>query len=500
MATSAHPALARHPVLEPVNEAPPAGSAPGRARRGSVPQAMQRIFSSLATRNYRLFFFGQMVSVSGTWGQTVAQAFLVLELTHSGTALGLVIGAQFLPLLLFTPLGGLLADRLPKRRVLYCTQGTSALLAAAFAVVVGTHVVAMWMVYLLAFGLGMVNVFDNPVRQSFISEMVGPGDLRNAVTLNSVTVNIARIIGPAIGGVLIALIGLVACFAFNSLSFAAVLFSLVRMRAAELHPSAAVPRRPGQLRSGWRYARTTPELAVPLIMIAVIGTLAWEFQVSLPLVAHAAFHGGAGTYAIMMSFMAAGAIGGGMVSAGRSRTSARGLSVAAVGWGTAILAAALAPALWLELITLVFVGVGGISFNTLAKTSLQLAAAPAMRGRVMALWAVAWLGSTPIGGPIVGWVGQNLGARWSLIVGGVPTVLIGLVAWPRLSRIDARAGAEAASQGVAGPVLAGTVDMLRMAAPRCRRRVVRNKRPGRPRRGRSGGLAEPGGRPGRGSR
>jgi MFS family permease len=408
---------------------------------------MARIFSSLASHNYRLFFFGQMVSVSGTWAQTVAQAFLVLELTHSGTALGLVIGAQFLPLLLFTPLGGLLADRLPKRRVLYATQATSALLAAAFAVVVGTHVVAMWMVYLLAFGLGMVNVFDNPVRQSFISEMVGPGDLRNAVALNSVTVNFARIIGPAIGGALIALVGLVACFAFNSLSFAAVLFSLVRMRAAELHPAAPLPRRPGQLRSGWLYVRTTPELAVPLIMIAVIGTLAWEFQVSLPLVARVAFHGGAGTYATMMSFMAAGAIGGGMVSASRSRTSARGLSVAAIGWGLAILAAALAPALWMELIALVFVGIGGISFNTLAKTSLQLAAVPAMRGRVMALWAVAWMGSTPIGGPIVGWVGQNLGARWSLILGGVPTVLIGLAAWRSLCRMDARVRPEKTSTG-----------------------------------------------------
>ena len=387
-------------------------------------------------RNYRLFFFGQLVSVMGTWMQTVAQSFLVLDLTHSGTDLGLVTAVRFLPILLFGPAGGLFADRRDKRRILYVTQALSGLLAAIFAVLTGTHVIQMWLVYVLALSLGLVNVFDNPARQSFISEMVPPEDLPNAVTLNSVSMNLARVFGAAVGGVLAAVLGLALCFACNAISFVAVIASLAAMNGALLYPARPVRRSPGQIRQGLRYVRETPELLIPLLMIALVGTLAWEFQVTLPLMASKVFGGGAGSYGVMASVMGAGAVVGGLISAARSRPRARSLSLAAIGWGIAITAAAVAPTLPLELAALVFVGYGSITFNSYAKTTLQLAADPTMRGRVMALWFLAWQGSTPIGGPLVGWIAQEAGARWSLVIGGVPTVICGLLALPLLTRID----------------------------------------------------------------
>ena len=396
------------------------------------------MISSLRQRNYRLFFFGQLVSVAGTWMQTVAQSFVVLDLTHSGTQLGLTSAARFLPMFVFGPLGGVFADRMDRRRVLYVTRTLSGLLAGVFAVTVGTHSIRLWIVYLLALALGFVNVFDNPARQSFISEMVSAGDLPNAVTLNSVAMNMARVLGAALGGVIAAAIGLALCFTINALSFGAVLVSLAAMRSSELFPAKRVSRQKKQVRQGLRYVRNTPELLIPLLMIAVIGTLAWEFQVSLPLMASKVFHGGAASYGVMASVMGAGAVVGGLISAARARPRARALCLAAIGWGIAILAAAVAPSFVLELAALVFVGYGSITFNSLAKTTLQLAAKPEMRGRVMALWALAWLGSTPIGGPIVGWAGQAFGARWALVIGGVAALACGVLALPALTRIDRR--------------------------------------------------------------
>ena len=399
--------------------------------------------SSLRQRNYRLFFFGQLVSIAGTWMQTVAQSFVVLDLTHSGTQLGLTTAARFLPMFVFGPLGGVFADRMDRRRVLYVTQALSGLLAGVFAVTVGTHSIRLWIVYLLALALGFVNVFDNPARQSFISEMVSTGDLPNAVTLNSVAANMARVFGAALGGVIAAAIGLALCFTFNALSFGAVLVSLAAMRTSELFPAERVSRQKKQVRQGLRYVRNTPELLIPLLMIAVVGTLAWEFQVSLPLMASEVFHGGAGSYGVMASVMGGGAVVGGLISAARARPRARALCLAAIGWGIAILAAAVAPSFALELAALVFVGYGSITFNSLAKTTLQLAAKPEMRGRVMALWALAWMGSTPIGGPIVGWTGQAIGARWALVIGGVATLACGVLALPALTRIDRRPAPDA---------------------------------------------------------
>jgi len=399
--------------------------------------------SSLRQRNYRLFFFGQLVSIAGTWMQTVAQSFVVLDLTHSGTQLGLTTAARFLPMFVFGPLGGVFADRMDRRRVLYVTQALSGLLAGVFAVTVGTHSIRLWIVYLLALALGFVNVFDNPARQSFISEMVSAEDLPNAVTLNSVAANMARVFGAALGGVIAAAIGLALCFTFNALSFGAVLVSLAAMRSSELFPAERVSRQKKQVRQGLRYVRNTPELLIPLLMIAVVGTLAWEFQVSLPLMASEVFHGGAGSYGVMASVMGGGAVVGGLISAARARPRARALCLAAIGWGIAILAAAVAPSFALELAALVFVGYGSITFNSLAKTTLQLAAKPEMRGRVMALWALAWMGSTPIGGPIVGWTGQAIGARWALVIGCVATLACGVLALPALTRIDRRPAPDA---------------------------------------------------------
>jgi MFS family permease len=395
-----------------------------------------RVGSSLRYRNYRLYFFGQLISVMGTWMQTVAQSFLVLELTHSGTDLGLVTGARFLPILLFGPAGGLFADRRNKRRILFVTQALSGGLAAIFAILTGTHVIQMWMVYLLALSLGMVGVFDNPARQSFISEMVPPEEIPNAVTLNSVSLNLARVFGGAVGGVLAAVLGLALCFTCNAISFAAVIVSLAAMNSVLLYPAVPVRRQRGQIRQGLRYVRDTPELLIPLLMIALVGTLAWEFQVTLPLMASKVFGGGAGTYGLMASVMGLGAVGGGLISAARARPRARSLCVAAMGWGVAITLAAIAPTFPLELAALVFVGYGSITFNSYAKTTLQLAANPGMRGRVMALWALAWQGSTPLGGPLVGWIAQELGVRWSLVAGGIPTLICGLLALPALTRID----------------------------------------------------------------
>ncbi|HET7015120.1 MAG TPA: MFS transporter [Streptosporangiaceae bacterium] len=413
-------------------------------RRGRF--RLKSVTLSLRNRNYRLYFFGQLLSMMGTWMQAVALAFLVLKLTGSGTDLGLSTAARFAPMFVFGPFGGLIADRLDKRRVLYVTQTISALLAGVFALLIGAGVIEMWMVYVLSLTLGFVNVFDNPARQSFIAEMVRPNELSNAITLNSVSLNLARVFGAALGGLLVAVLGLVMCFALNGVSFAAVLVSLLAMRAGELFPAQRAVKERGQIRAGLRYVRQTPELLVPLIMITVVGTLAWEFQVTLPLMANHVFGGGAGTYGLMASIMGVGAVFGGLIAAARAQPSGRALCLASIGWGLAITAAAAAPTLAVEFVTMVFVGYGSITFNSLAKTMLQAAAVPMMRGRVMALWGLAWLGTTPIGGPLVGWIGQHAGARWSLVAGGVPTILIGVLCWPALRRLDRRIAGEPASR------------------------------------------------------
>jgi MFS family permease len=400
------------------------------------PVSGRTTFSSLSNRNYRLYFLGQMVSISGTSMQNVAMSFLVLQLTNSGTELGLATAARFVPIFVFGPWGGLVVDRLDPRRLLVVTQVLSGVLALSFGILTGTHVIQMWMVYLIAVGLGCVNVFDNPARQTLIGELVPRSLMQNAVALNSVMVNIARVAGAAVGGGVASALGLAWCFDLNAASYAAVVASLMLISAAQMFPAVRQAREPGQVRAGLSYVRKETELLVPLLMVAVVGALAWEFPISLPLLARDEFHGGAGLYGAMTAVMAIGSVVGGLVTASRKEVSQRSLAVASIGWGAAITVAALAPDLAVEFAALVFVGYGSVSFNSLAKTSLQLTTAPIMRGRVMALWGVAWQGSTPIGGPLVGWVGGEFGGRASLIVGGIPTILVGLAALPLLARID----------------------------------------------------------------
>jgi MFS family permease len=376
-------------------------------------------FAALRTPNYRRFFAGQAVSLVGTWMQTVAQAWLVLELTGSGTALGLVAAAQFLPILLLAPYGGLLADRLDKRTILIATQCALGAMALTLGLLTVTGAVELWMVIALALGLGVVTAIDNPARQSFAQDMVGPGGLRNAVSLNSVLVNSARAVGPAVAGVLIATVGTGLCFLINAVSYIAVVVALAGMDTSALRPAPRQERAPGQVRQGLRYVAGTPDLLVPLMMLAVVGTLAYEFQVVLPLLAQGPLDGGAGTYGLLTSAMGVGAIAGGLVVAGRGRTGLKPLSIAAAMFGLAILAAAAAPSIWVALIALTVVGATSVTFLAVGNTTLQLTAEPRFRGRVMALWAVAFLGSTPLGAPIIGAVSEHLSPRGGLAVGGV---------------------------------------------------------------------------------
>lgn len=388
----------------------------GRAGRG-------RTFSALRVHNYRRYVFGQTVSLTGTWMQRVAQAWLVLELGGSGTDVGVVSALQFVPLLVLGAWGGVVVDRVDKRRLLVGTQSAAAVLALVLGALTATGTVRLWMVMALAVGLGMVQVLDSPARQILVMEMVGAEQISNAVTLNSVVVNAARMLGPALAGVLIATVGIAVCFVLNAGSYVAAVAAFAVMRTGELHSPPAVPRRRGQLREGLAYAWSTPTLRAPLLLMAVVGTLAYEFQVVLPLMARFVFDGGAGTYGAMSSCMGLGAVVAGLLLAGRPRSGHRSLVGTAYVFGGVILLAAAAPTLALELVALVGVGAGSIAFLALANTTLQLGAAPEMRGRVMALWSIAFLGTTPLGGPLVGWVSEHLGPRAGLALGGAATIV-----------------------------------------------------------------------------
>lgn len=390
----------------------------------------KRTFSSLKIRNYRLYFFGQAISLSGTWMQTIAQSWLVLKITGSGTALGLITALQFLPILLFGAWGGVIADRFSKRRILFVTQSVSGLLALILGVLVATDTVQLWMVGVLAFCLGLVNAVDNPTRQTFILEMVEEDHFPNAVSLNSTQVNLARVAGPAIGGVLIAGIGIAWCFTVNALSYIAVLFALWLMRPEELSPPPRRSAKKGKLREGFRYIAHTPLVRDTLIMMALIGTLSYEFVVILPLFAEFTFHQGAAGYAALMAAMGAGSAAGGLYTAHRRVRSPAMLVNAAFAFGIVMLMTAVMPTFALAMAAMALVGFFSINFLSLGNVLLQLESDPSMRGRVMALWAVAFLGSTPIGGPIIGWIGEHIGPRWGLAVGGVAAIAAaGFGAW-----------------------------------------------------------------------
>jgi MFS family permease len=381
--------------------------------------AIRHSFNSLEVPNYRRYFAGQLVSLSGTWMQTVAAIWVVLGLTDSGVAVGLTTALQFLPMLLIGAWGGLLADRIPKRRLLITTQALMAVPALGLVAVTATDVVTPWMVYLAVFAMGSVNAIDNPTRQSFVIEMVGPDRVVNAVSLNSVIVQAARIVGPAVAGVLIATVGVVPCFALNALTFVAMIFALQRMDPARLQAAPVAPREPGAIRAGLRYVLRTPELLVPLALMALVGTLGFNFQVVLPLLAKFSFEAGAMTYASLVSAMAVGSIAGALINGHRGQTGPGLIAGGALAFGVSALLAAAMPSLALEIVVLALLGAAAVTFAATINSTLQLAVAPEMRGRVMALYSVVFLGSTPIGAPLTGWLAQAYDPRVALLLAGV---------------------------------------------------------------------------------
>jgi MFS family permease len=383
-------------------------------------------FAALSVPNYRRYYTGQAISLCGTWMQMTAQAWLVLTLTHSSTALGVVIGLQTLPVLLLAPYGGVIADRVDKRKAMVALQSAMGVQAMILGLLTVTHLVQVWEIGALATLLGVNNAFENPARQSFMLELVGPTHLRNAVTLNSVLVNVARTLGPAIAGVLIATVGDGVCFLVNASSFVAVIASLMTLDLCALNPTRPTPRARGQLREGLRYVRATPALAVPLAMMGVVGCLTYEFQVSLPVMASRGLHAGAAGFGFMTAAMGIGAVGGGLLVAARGRTGRGPLVLAASAFGVALALAAVAPILALELIALAFAGGASIAFMSTGNSTLQLTAAPEMRGRVMSIWFVAFQGTTPIGGPLVGWVMEALGPRAGLGLGAITCLVVAL--------------------------------------------------------------------------
>ncbi|MBV8941424.1 MAG: MFS transporter [Solirubrobacterales bacterium] len=391
-------------------------------------------FAALSVRNYRRYFAGQSISLIGTWMQMTAQAWLVLSLTHSSTKLGLVVALQTLPVLLLSPYGGVIADRMDKRRLMVMLQSAMGIQALALGVLTLTGAVRFWQIGVLAVLLGLNNAFENPARQSFMLELVGGDYLRNAVTLNSVLVNVARTIGPAVAGVLIATVGEGVCFLANAASFVAVVASLMTMDRSALSPTTPAPRARGQLREGLRYVRRSRELALPLLMMAAVGCLTYEFQVSLPVMASSALHAGATGYGFMTAAMGVGAVAGGLLVAAKGRVGAAQLTVAVSAFGVAMTLAAIAPSLGFELAALAFAGAASIAFMSTGNSTLQLRSEPRMRGRVMSLWFVAFQGSTPIGGPIIGAVIAMAGARAGLGLGALTCFAVALVGLSALGR------------------------------------------------------------------
>ncbi|MFI9204852.1 MFS transporter [Streptomyces sp. NPDC053048] len=380
-------------------------------------------FSSLRIRNYRLFAAGQVVSNTGTWMQRIAQDWLVLSITGSSAAVGITTALQFLPMLFLGLYGGVIADRSPKRRLLLMTQAAMGLTGLGLAALTLSGHVEVWHVYLMAFALGLVTVVDNPARQAFVSEMVGPADLRNAVSLNSANFQSARLVGPAVAGVLITAVGSGWAFLLNGLSYAAPIAGLLLMRTAELHKADPAPRGKGQLREGLRHVAGRPELIWPIVLVGFIGTFGFNFSIWLTAFVNDVFHADASTYGLLNTLMAAGSLVGALLAARRGTSRMRMLVGAAALFGLLEIAAALAPSFWVFALLLVPIGMCGLTINVTANSSLQLAADPAMRGRVMSLFMMVFMGGTPLGAPLVGWITDVHGPRVGFLAGGVVSAL-----------------------------------------------------------------------------
>jgi MFS family permease len=410
----------------------------------------KQTFASLQVRNYRVFFLGMLVSASGTWMQSVAQGWLVLQLTGSGTQVGLVTAAQFVPMMLGGVWGGVVADRFDKRRTLYVSQTILAIAAGLLAVVTLTGVVQVWMVFACALLTGCGTVIDNPTRQAFVSELVGPDRVANAVALNSAMFNAARIVGPALAGLLILVAGTGTCFAYNSLSYIAVLISLTLLRPDELYRGKPTGKAKGQIRAGLQYAWATPELRSTILLVAIVGTFALNFTVLTPLLVKTTFDAGPGTLGILTSCMGAGSLVGALVAAARAKPTPKVLVGAAGALGVVMLGVAASPTLLVAGFLLALTGAATITFLSTANSTLQLRSSTEMRGRVMSLYLLVFLGSTPIGGPIVGWIAQTFDPRAGFVVGGVASIVGAVLAGSVLLR-DRRRRRRGDGGGVAVP-------------------------------------------------
>ncbi len=394
---------------------------------------MSPTFQALAVRNFRLYSMGGVISNTGTWMQRVAQDWLILQLTHSGTALGFTTGLQFLPFLLVTPFAGVIADRYSKRRVLAFTQAAMAVTASVLGLLAITGVVQPWHVYVLALLFGAGTAFDAPTRQSFVIEMVGKDFLPNAVGLNSASFNVGRIIGPALAGLLIAALGSGPeatgwVILLNGVSYLAVINSLRAMRASELHPSEPIDHAKGALRAAVRYVVSRPLLVFVFIVAFSAGTFGLNFQMTTALMATGEFHKGAGEYGLLGSAMAVGSLAGALLAARRGRPRRLVLVLAASSFGAAEIVAGLMPTYWLFAAWLPVVGVAALTMLASLQTVVQLSVDADIRGRVLAFYMMIFMGGTPFGAPLVGWIGENFGARWTLIGGGAATLVAVLLA------------------------------------------------------------------------
>jgi MFS family permease len=396
------------------------------------------MFRALRVRNFRIYASANLVSLTGTWMQRIGQDWLVLQLSgDSGIALGLITALQFGPTLLLSMYGGVLADRYPKRRLLMVTQALMGLLALVLGILVATGGVALWHVFVLAAGLGAVAAIDAPVRQSFVSEMVGPSLLGNAVSLNSTIFNGARLVGPSLAGLLIgAASGNTApAFFLNAASFAFTIGALAGMRAADLLPSPPVARAKGQLRAGVAYTWAHPDLVLAMVLAFVIGTFGFNYQVTIALMSREVFHLGAEAFGLLSTAFAVGSLSGALLSTRRSvRPRQRFLVGSAVVFGLLTVVAGLMPSYLSFAVLLVPTGAAALVFSVANNSFVQMGVDPQMRGRVMALYFMCFMGGTPVGAPVIGWISEHLGAPWGLILGGGVCVIAGLVAGAVLAR------------------------------------------------------------------
>jgi MFS family permease len=409
---------------------------------------MRNAFRSLRTRNYRLYFSGMVVSNVGTWMQIIANSWLVLQLSHSGVAVGIATALQFGPMLVGGAWGGLLVDRLPKRRIILFTQSLFLVQATALGVLTATGTARLWMVYALTFLYGCVQVLDVPARQAFVPEMVGDDDVMSAVGLNSAVFNASRMVGPAVAGLVIANLSISLCYFANAISFSAVLVAVALMRPRDLRvPTHEAPRGKGQVRAGVSYAVSHPDILVAIVIMGIVGTFGINFQTVMPLLARFTFHGDAKTYGVLTSVMAIGSVAGAMYLASRRRSSTKMVVGAALAFGVVEVVAGLVPSLATAYLVFPILGLFGMLVIQSSNTLIQLSAAPEMRGRVLALWSLVFLGSTPIGGPLVGWICEAISPRAGFVVGGIASIFAGLVVGPlllRRSRIRGEVDLEAA--------------------------------------------------------